>query len=254
MAIGGGNIRTGETRRIDARIVELTGKQRPRVLFVPTASGDSREYTEAFLELYASELGCSVDVLMLYRSRPAPSRMASMVAEADAIYVGGGNTLRMMKLWRRLGFDRLLRSAHERRAVLAGTSAGGICWFRDGHSDSRAYSAKAEPWEYIKVRGLGFVNATFCPHYHAEGREQSVERTVARHGGVVVACDNCTAIEIVNGQWRVFRSRRMGKAYKIFRKHREAAAERLPADHEFRPLSILIRKARMLDGSGGRSA
>ena len=142
----------------------------------------------------------------------------------------------------------MLREAHERGAVLAGLSAGGICWFRDGHSDSRAYSANGQPWEYIKVRGLGLVGATFCPHYHAEGREQSVQRMVARKGGVEVACDNCTAIEIVDGRWRVFRSRRRGKAYRIVRERGEVVVERLPADHEFRPLDMLLGKGRRFDG------
>jgi dipeptidase E len=249
VAIGGGNIRTGETRRIDERVVELTGTSSPRVLFVPTATVDRPEYIESFRRVYGDDLGCRVDVLALYADRSARTAMAGLVAAADAIYVGGGNTLRMMMLWRRLGVDRLLRAAHERGAVLAGTSAGGICWFRDGHSDSRSYSAGEKSWQFIKVRGLGLIDATFCPHYHAEKREGSVSRMVARDGGVVVACDNCTAIEVVDGRWRVYRSRRMGKAYRIVREHGVGVVERLPADHEFRPMEMLVGRGRAFSGT-----
>ena len=245
VAIGGGNIRIGETRRIDERVVELSGKTRPQVLFIPTASLDRAEYIEAFRRMYEAQLGCRVEVLALYADRPSAARMRHMVAAADIIYVGGGNTLRMMMLWRRLGVDGLLRNAHRSGTVLAGSSAGGICWFDGGHSDSRSFSAAGEPWRYIRVRGLGLLHAVFCPHYHTEQREESVRAMVARSGGVVIACDNCTAVETADGQWRVYRSRRIGRAYRIVRQRTEVAVERLPADHVFRPQHMLTGRGRV---------
>lgn len=248
MAIGGGNLRLGETRRIDERVVELAGAPGPRVLFIPTASGDRADIIEGFREVYGTHLGCDVEVLTLCAEAPAPDRMAALVTDAQAIYVGGGNTLRMMELWRKVGLDRLLVHAAARGTVLAGSSAGAICWFRDGHSDSLSYTADGRPWEFIKVTGLGLVDATFCPHYHAEKREESVGRMVVRDGGVVVACDNNTAIEIAGDQWRVFRSRRQGKAYRIVREDGAAVVERLPADHELRPMALLVGAGRVSRG------
>lgn len=244
MAIGGGNLRVGETRRIDQRIVELAGARSPRVVFLPTASGDNPDYAEAFRRVYGSELGARVSVVNLLTDRPSESDIRGLLADAHIVYVGGGNTLRMMKLWRRLGVDRLLHTAARRGCVMAGLSAGGICWWRNGHSDSRAYAGSDE-WAYICVRGLGIVDATFCPHYHAEGREADVARFVERRGEPVVACDNNTAIEIVGGRWRVFRSRRTGKAYHIVRERGMAVVERLPADHEYRPLQQLLTRERL---------
>jgi dipeptidase E len=241
MAVGGGNMRLGETRRIDERVVELTGTQSPRAVFVPTASGDNLDYTDAFREVYGERLGARVGVLELLRRRPSAAEVRDLLSGADLIYVGGGNTLRMMNLWRRQGVDRLIRAAGRRGAVLAGSSAGGICWFDAGHSDSRAY-AGTHNWSYIRVSGLGLVGATFCPHYHAESREEDVARMVAHRGDTVVACDNHTAIELVGGRWRVFRSRRTGRAYHIVRQRGEAVVERLPADHEYRPLSQLLSR------------
>jgi dipeptidase E len=156
----------------------------------------------------------------------------------------------MMKLWRKLGVDVLLRRAAERGTVMAGSSAGGICWFDAGHSDSRAY-AGTEHWSYIRVRGLGLVPATFCPHYHAEGREDDVARMVAHRGDTVVACDNNTAIEIHGSRWRVFRSRRSGKAYRVLRVRGRVVTERLPADHEWRAMARLVARHPVFSTANG---
>src|SRR5690606_35502580 len=124
IALGGGELRKGATLAIEARIVELTGKARPRALFIPTASGGPENYVETFHAQYGDQLGCETDTLYLPAKRPAPDVIAEKIEAADLNYVGGGNTLRMMKLWRRLGVDALLRQAHARGTVLSGISAG----------------------------------------------------------------------------------------------------------------------------------
>ena len=137
VVIGGGQLRRLETLPIDRRIVELAGRKRPGALFIPTASGDPEEYIHSFHDVYGRRLRCRTDVLTLTRNRPAPREIAAVIRRADLVYVGGGNTYRMMRIWRRLGVDRLLREAAGRGTVLSGLSAGAICWFRIGHSDSR---------------------------------------------------------------------------------------------------------------------
>lgn len=150
--------------KIDRQIVELTGKQKPKALFVSTASSDSEGYTEAWKKIYEDKLGCTVDVLRLIKEKPMPSEIAAKIRQADIIYVGGGNTLMMMNLWRRLGVDELLREAYERGAVCCGASAGSICWFEYGVSDSRQFKNKRSH-EYIRVKGLGILKGLHCPHY-----------------------------------------------------------------------------------------
>ena len=103
VAIGGGGMVEGENLPIDERIVELTGKDRPRTLFVGTASGDDPEKAAEFHRHYGERLGCHTDTLTLLRDRPSADAIARKFAWADLIYVGGGNSLRMLKLWRRLG-------------------------------------------------------------------------------------------------------------------------------------------------------
>ena len=103
VAIGGGEIRERETLAIDQWIVRLTKKRKPRALFVPTASGDAQGYCETFDNIYGEELGCKTDHLLLLSNDRDAKQIEKKVLGADVIYVGGGNTLRMMKLWRKLG-------------------------------------------------------------------------------------------------------------------------------------------------------
>ena len=103
VAIGGGEMALGETLAIDKEIVSLTGKDRPRALFIPTASSDSREYWQGFQCVYGQELGCVTDVLYLLGVSPTKGELEQKILSSDLIYVGGGNTLKMMRRWRRLG-------------------------------------------------------------------------------------------------------------------------------------------------------
>ena len=164
VAIGGGAIRTLATEPLDREIVLLSGKSRPHALLVPTASSDDTDYAVVFDRVYRSRLGCTTDVLYLLGSTPDPRVVREKIDRADIIYVGGGNTLMMMRRWRHLGVDTLLRAAFERGAVVCGVSAGAICWFERGHSDSMAFY-NADDWKYIAVTGLGLVKGIACPHY-----------------------------------------------------------------------------------------
>jgi dipeptidase E len=193
IAIGGGSLKKKQTLPIDRYIVKLAGKKRPRALFIPTASGDPQDYCESFNRVYGALLGCRTDHLLLYGRPEDRTGAARKIASADVIYVGGGNTLRMMKMWRRFGIDRMLIRAGRRGAVLAGLSAGAICWHAWGHSDSRSYSGRKH-WAYIKVRGLGLCPGLYCPHLDGEKRYASFKAMVVRERLVGIACDNFAAI------------------------------------------------------------
>jgi dipeptidase E len=193
IAIGGGSLKKKQTLPIDRFIVKLTGKKFPRVLFIPTASNDEEEYCEAFNRVYGGLLGCRTDHLLLYRSLRDRYAAAKKIGSADLIYVGGGNTLRMMKMWRRLGIDTMLSKAGQQGTVLAGVSAGAICWHEWGHSDSRSYSGRKH-WSYIKVRGLGLRPGLYCPHLDSEKRHASFKGMVSRDRMIGIACDNFAAV------------------------------------------------------------
>lgn len=243
VAIGGGDLRTHGTVEIDARIVALTGKIRPRALFVPTASGDAEEYIEAFKACYGTHLGCDTDALRLIHNPPTFDKISAAILNADLIYVGGGNTYRMMRVWRRLKLDALLAEAAARGTVLSGLSAGAVCWFRYGHSDSRAATGNPE-WSYIRVSGLGFINATYCPHYHAEKRESSFAEMIATRGGIGIACDDNAALEVVGDRYRVLTASPNAKAYKLFKRAGSVVITELPQGRDYASLdSLLSRKS-----------
>ena len=141
--------------------------------------------------------------------RPPQERLLEAVLGADVIYVGGGNTLKMMRRWRLLGVDKLLEAAYAGGTVLAGLSAGCICWFSYGHSDSMSFY-DADDWSYIRVRGMGFIDAFGCPHYNGETagktREQDFQAMVRRHPGIGIGMEDCCALEVVDGSYRIITS------------------------------------------------
>ena len=118
VAIGGGDLSSLETIEIDREIISLADKPRPRALFIPIASGDSVERWHGFKSVYGGRLGCETDVLYLLDVTPTKGELEKSILSSDLIFVGGGNTLKMMRRWRRLGVDRVLRSAYNRGIVV----------------------------------------------------------------------------------------------------------------------------------------
>jgi dipeptidase E len=199
VAIGGGDLRSGETRKIDETVVRLTGKERPNALFIPTALRDQAEYIESFEVAYGRGLGCKTDVLRLVTERPSRPEIQTRVDEADLVYVGGGSTLNLIRIWRRVGLDVMLRDARERGLVLSGLSAGANCWFRYAHSDSKKF------WKnpgngYMRVSCLGFEMGTYCPHVLGENRLEGFREMMRKYRGTGYAVDNLGAIVVIDGK------------------------------------------------------
>ena len=245
VAIGGGDMAGGETLAIDKEIVSLTGKDRPKALFIPTASSDSRERWQAFQGVYTKELGCATDVLYLLGVNPTRGDLEQKILSSDLIYVGGGNTLKMMRRWRRLGVDSILRDAYGRGIVLSGLSAGCICWFSWGHSDSMAFY-HPESWSYIRVKGMGFVDALCCPHFDSDTagvkREGDFRQMVRKHSDVAVAIDNNCAIEVVDDTYRVITSRAGAGAYKLLNRRGDLSVKRIEQKEEYEPIARLLQR------------
>lgn len=240
LALGGGSKAWQPNRRIAEHLVKLSGAARPRVLYIPTAGGDREDRIEKFHRDYG-KLGCRPEALCLINRnlRPSYTEIQKLVLGSDIIFVGGGNTYRMVKLWRRLGLDRLLRRAWEKGVVLSGGSAGGICWFKHGHSDSRR-SSSPDDWDYIRVSGLGFIDASFCPHLHSGDRKESLLNMIRRCGGIWIACDDCAALEVVHGRWRIAAFTGKAGAYRMFRRKGGVAVQPLPVWGKAEPLRTLL--------------
>lgn len=244
VAIGGGeNGRPGteyETKQIDEEIVKLSGKKHPNVLFIPPPSKFQEDYFKVMQKVFV-RLGC--DIFPLYLSDPNPNKkiLEDTILNADIIYVGGGNTLNMLKYWRKHGIDNILKKVVNKDIVLSGLSAGAICWFKYGNSDSLKFSDGRNP--LIKVWGLDFVPLMICPHYDVEAdRKPSLRRMIKGQGGIAIALDNCTAIQVQDGQYRILTSSRNAHAYKVYRKDGKVIQEQIPVSKDFKSLDELILK------------
>ena len=213
VAIGGGELGDGETLAIDQFIVSHSSKPQPKALFLPTASGDAPGYIDTFERVYGQKLKCDTQSLSLSRS-PSPETIADAIQWADLIYVGGGNTRRMIASWREHGVDRLLHQAWEQHKMLCGLSAGAICWFESGFSDSDSFETDGE-WSFTRVEGLGFVPGLFCPHLDVEHRALPLLNHLERHPESALAATNQAAVVVADGQMSVLCSQPDAGVYRI---------------------------------------
>ncbi len=152
---GGGFSMEPDNPALDLWLLSLTGKRRPRVCFVATASGDAESYIHRFYAAFAAHR-CTPRHLPLFR-RQDPDLRAAVLAQ-DLIYVGGGNTANMLAIWRLHGLDLVLREAWQAGVVLAGLSAGSLCWFAGGVTDS--FGPQLAPLH----DGLGLLPGSFELH------------------------------------------------------------------------------------------
>ncbi len=243
VAIGGGDMSTGGTEAIDREIIRLSKKRHPHILFVPTASSDSESYWERFRKHFGGFLKCETDVLFLSNEPPAGKQIEKKILSADIVYVGGGNTLYMMRVWRRLGVDQILRAAYRKGVVLCGVSAGAICWFEGGHSDSMSFY-DPHHWNYIKVTGLGLIEGIACPHYDGMTRgiprRRAFREMIRKTGGLGIAIENNCAIEFIDDRFfRVIRSNDRSRAYRVYKLRGDVVAEQIRQQQQLAPIEIL---------------
>jgi dipeptidase E len=189
---GGGFSMEPDNLLLDDFVLSLSRRQPARVCFIPTASADSAEYIVKFYRTFSGR--CIPTDLTLFDSplltrRPArTSELAAFIADQDVIYVGGGSTANLLALWRAHGLDVHLREAWSNGAVLSGVSAGMVCWFRGGVTDSYGGLERLND-------GLGFLDATACPHYDGgHERRRSYQRAIADGLGSGYAADDGAAL------------------------------------------------------------
>jgi dipeptidase E len=189
-------------------VFELAGKRRPRVLFLPTAVGDSESATVSFYERFASRADAAHLVTFPY----PPDDLEGLILSQDAICISGGNTANMLAIWKVHGIDALMREAWESGILLWGASAGMICWFEAGVTDSFGP-------QLAGMDCLGFLPGSACPHYDGEEQRRPRYRElvdagfpegIAADDGVAIRYSGTEIVEIVTcrpgaGAYRVSR-------------------------------------------------
>ena len=227
------------TTPVDKLILNATGKMRPKLLVILTASEDGEhdlDLLEAAFRAHFEKLDAKVDTLYL-RTRSTPAaEIKQKIQKTDAIYVSGGNTFGLMRVWQRLGVDKLLREAYDHGVVMSGMSAGSICWFRYGNSNS-FYTEKP-----FRVSGMGWMNLLICPHYDTEPyRQPALKKMMKRTPHTVgIALDEHAAIEVVDDTtYRIHLFKQGAQARKCYWKSGKYFVEEIKSQADYLPLKDL---------------
>jgi dipeptidase E len=231
LAIGGGGFMMERgVSELDRFFVRLAGARRPKVCFIGTGSGDAEQVLAKYYRAFA-KLDCRASHLAFFR-KPRPGALALDATESallaqDAIYVGGGNTRSMLAVWREWGLDGALRKAWEAGIVLGGVSAGAICWFEYGATDSMLGPGRSSP-----LTCLGFLAGSCAPHFDGErDRRADFARLIAARGlphgigiddGAAVLYEDQSIAEVVS-------SRSGATAHRSRGGQQEISFESLPA-------------------------
>lgn len=190
IAIGGGGFgRNPGEGIIEEYILKQTKKKRPNICFIPTATGDNEAYKVNYYVTF-SKLNCNPTHLDFFKRTPDLERL---IAEQDAIFVGGGNTKSMLAVWREWHLDKILKKAYKNGTVMSGVSAGAICWFQNGITDSWDSNLQIMPC-------MDFVKGTCCPHYDEEPERKPTVKKLISNSKVksIYAVDGGAALHIKN--------------------------------------------------------
>ena len=236
VAIGGGELRLNETFAIDKYIVNLSGKKTPKALSILTASGEPEGYIETFNRVYGVELGCETDTLKILTEAVSDAIIRDKILCADIIYVGGGNTAKMITAWTSRNIGKYLTEAYNNGTILSGLSAGSICWFEHGHSDSFL----DETGEHCIINGLGFIPGLHCPHYNDRPNFDEFMKTQSKPALAIE--DNC-AIVFQNDCYKIIKANELSNAY-LLENQNGAVKKRIIDNLDFKPINTLLRADR----------
>jgi dipeptidase E len=203
---GGGFSMEPENHLLDDYILNSTGREKPKICFLGTASGDARGYIESFYEFF-NKKSCTATHLSLFFGQTP--EIESFILSQDILYVGGGNTRNMLVLWKEWGLDKLLLKAYNNGTILCGLSAGSICWFEQGLTDS-------VPTQLNRLDCLGILSGSNCPHFDGEPERRPAYIKLIQEGTLMngIAIDDGCALHYIDEKLiRIVSSRQTAKAY-----------------------------------------
>lgn len=231
-----------ETEIMDEEIIKLANKKNPNYLFLAHAMCFSDKiqdsYYETMKKIYGDKYGCSCKCLKasdLYNKK----FVKELVDWADIIYEGGGNTDAMIKLWKKTGFDIILREAWHSGKVICGISAGAVCWFNSCNSDN-------EEMQFESIECLNWFDVFVTPHCDEEGRYESTKSQLKENKMLGLMLSNCSAIEIVDDKYKIISCNGIGRNFekgyvlKCYWKNNKYYEERLEESDKYKMLNELF--------------
>lgn len=218
IGVGGGRYSDREVMPIFEKIVEICGKQNPKVLFVPTAGFDDMDGDEDIFALF-EELGASVSPLILTDESLTYDAIEEIILSSDIVYAGGGNLKFLMDTWKKTGADKAFKKAYEKGVILSGYSSGSMCWFAEGYDDC------GENHEFMFIECLGLLPYCNCPHYESD-YWQPFKEAVKKRSFTGLAVENGAAYIWDNGKVTTMCGNDGGSVY-LLRKENGFAEERL---------------------------
>ena len=205
---GGGWGMEPDNPLLDFYIYNLSAQAEPKICFISTASGDSEEYISRFYRDFVPK-PAHLSHLSLFK--PHTADLKSFILKQNIIYVGGGNTKNLIALWREWQLDKILRQAWSQGIILCGLSAGSICWFEEGLTDSI-------PGKYTPLKCLGLLSGSNCPHYDGEPQRRPAYHQLLSQGLISegYATDDGVALHFVGDRLNsIVSSRSTAMAYRL---------------------------------------
>ena len=232
ICIGGDGIYPEEKILLDIYILSQS-KPNPKICLLPTASADNRDYISYFMENCKYNYKCQPSFLSLFS--PHTADIGSFLMEQDIIYVGGGNTKTMLGIWKEWNLPTYLKSACENGTILAGSSAGAVCWFDQCITDSI-------PGPFRPMDCLGFIEGSFSPHYNSQVSRRPAFHKELSAGNIKsgYACDEAVGIHFRDGKLfkAISSSVDGGFAYKLNGKNDEAEETIIEPEDISNPVNV----------------
>ena len=221
IAIGGGEIKNKTTKQIDAYVASLIKQkangERGNALFIGTASHDSMPYFNSFRKTYTSVHDIKAEVALIVYGEMDVEKIKGKIDKADALYIGGGDTVYMLEKWKQTGlYDLILKAYHDGK-IICGLSAGAICWFKDMYTDYQIMRGQSS--EYVLKKGMGVLDGLMCPHFN-EREEDFTNAFINSTFDFAYGIQNDCALVFVNEELKECVSSG-GKAYLLQKKDGE---------------------------------
>ena len=241
LAIGGISKDMNSIKLILIEMFKIINERKPKVLYIPTANKDHEWYCGYIKNYFETNFVCKVDTLKLLSEDVETENIRNRIITSNIIFVEGGNTLFMLETWKKYKVDIFLREAYENNIILAGLSAGAICCFNEGHSDSMSFYSEKK-WDYIFIKGLSLLEACACPHFDSEGRKESfIDMFNKSNNNIGIGIDNDCGLLVDDDSFKVISEKDDAKVTKLWKESEMFKSETFNKDDDYKCIDMLFK-------------